>query len=107
MRLKEIDEIAKSKLKAADVKALEMIKSTQEEAKVLQQTLRQQAEQKQQELLRQLQAAHVRQQEESRQTVLQEAGELVRAFIVKTVELKPEAIDEALIAKAVSAMQQE
>src|SRR3989339_799295 len=38
---------------------------------------------------------------ETENKVLTEAGELIKKVIIKTVELKPEAIDEALIKKAV------
>jgi hypothetical protein len=41
------------------------------------------------------------QEEASRRTVEQEAAAFIRAAIVKTVELSPDAIDDALIAKAV------
>jgi hypothetical protein len=41
------------------------------------------------------------QEEESRRALEKEAAVLVRAAIVRTVELSPEKIDDALIAKAV------
>lgn len=107
IRLKEVDAIAKEKIKEADFEAVAIIKSTEQKAKELASTLQEQAEQKQQELLRQAQASYEKAQEESKRKVLEQAGELVRKFIVKTVGLKPEAIDEALVNKAIESMDHE
>ena len=105
VRLHEVDVIAKGKLKEADAKALALIKATEERAKQLEASLKTKAEAHQKELMDQIALAAERQKEEARQNVLKGASELVKKFIVKTVELKPEAIDEALIAKAVAHMQ--
>ena len=100
VRLQEVDTIAKEHLKKADQEALALIKNTQERAKKLEEALVKKAEEKQQQLLAQAQSQYEKQREESRKKVLAEAASLVKRFIVKTVELKPEAIDEALIKKA-------
>jgi hypothetical protein len=42
-------------------------------------------------------------EEESRRLMEKEAAQLVRAALTKTVELSPDKIDDALIAKAVQA----
>ena len=81
--------------------AMPGIKNTEEKAKKLEQSLKLEAEEHQKELMAQVQSNYQKQQEEARQNVLKNASELVKKFIVKTVELKPEAIDEALIQKAV------
>ena len=48
-----------------------------------------------------------KQQEEVKNLVLKDAGELVKKAIVKTVELKPEDIDAALIKKAAAEIKDE
>ncbi len=100
VRLHEVDSIAKGKLQKADNAALAMIKETENRAKTLEASLKLKAEQRQAELMAQITAAGERQKEEARQNVLKGASELIKKFIVKTVELKPELIDEALIEKA-------
>ena len=49
----------------------------------------------------QVELGYKRQQEETRKFVFNEALELVKKTIIKTVELDPKNIDEALIKKAV------
>lgn len=107
IRLKEVDNIAKDKLKKADLESINMIKNTELEAKKLEQSLTKKAEERQKELIKQIELEYKRQQEESRKNILKEASELVKKFIVKTVELKPDAIDEALIEKAVKNIKSE
>ena len=107
VRLKEIDTIGKNKLKHADQQAMDIIKNTEERAKALENTLKLKAEAHQKELMAQIALSADRQKEEARQNVLKGASELVKKFIVKTVELRPEAIDEALIKKAVAELKHE
>ena len=107
VRLHEVDVIAKGKLKQADAEALHIIKDTEERAKQLEQSLKTKAEAHQKELMEQIRQTAERQKEEARQNVLKGASELVRKFIVKTVELKPELIDEALIKKAADFLKHE
>ncbi len=104
IRLKEIDALAKERLKKADIASMNIIKETEQKAKQLEQALQKKAEEKQKELMRQIQLDYEKQQEESKKMVVKEAAELVKKFIVKTVELKPDYIDNAFIKKAVSEM---
>lgn len=99
-RLKEVGVIAAANLRKADQEAISIIEATQGRAKKLEESLVKKAEEKQAMLMAQAQAQYKKQQEESRNKVLAEASALVKRLIVKTVELKPEAIDEALINKA-------
>lgn len=100
-RLKEVDSIAKKHIQKADQQSIEIIKNTEQRAKDLEQSLQKKAEEHQKELMAQIEVGHKRQQEETRNLVFLEALELVKKTIIKTVELKPEAVDEALIKKAV------
>jgi len=102
IRLKEVDVMAKNKLKDADVASMNIIKDTEQRAKQMEQVMQKKAEEKQKELMRQIQLNYQKQQEEAKQHVLKEAAELVKKIIVKTVQLKPGDIDDALIDKAVS-----
>ena len=107
IRLKEVDVIAKGQLKKADQDAIAIIKSTEERAKKLEESLVKKAEDRQKEMLAQIQLSNERQREEVRQRVLQGASELVKKILIKTVELNPKDIDEALIDKAVSKISKE
>jgi|SRR3989344_1165209 len=107
IRLQEVDVIAKEHLKKADQESIAIIKSTEERAKKLEESLVKKAEEKQKELLAQAKLSYQRQQEEAKQNVLKGASELVKRIIVKTVELNPKDIDDALIEKAVSQISKE
>ncbi len=102
IRLKEVDEIAKKKLKQADLDSIVIIKKTEERAKALEQSLRLKAEEQQKKLVAQIKLEYEQSKEESRQKILKEASALVKKFIAKAVQLQPDAIDEALLAKAIS-----
>jgi len=102
IRLKEVDNIAKEKIKEAEQESIDIIKNTEAKAKVLSGNLQKKAEDYQKDLMAQIAASHKKQQEEVKTAVLKEAAELVRKTIVKTVELNPDQIDEALIKKAIS-----
>lgn len=101
-RLKEIDNIGKEKIKEAEQTSIGIIKNTEAEARVLASNLQKKAEEYQKELMAQIQASHKKQQEEVKSAVLKEAADLIKKTIVKTVELSPDQIDEALIKKAIS-----
>ena len=101
VRLKEVDVIAKNTLKKADQQSIEIIKTTEQKAEVLKQFLQQKAEAHQKELMAQLALEHKKQQEEAKNLVFKEAINLVKKTIIKTVELEPKHVDDALIKKAV------
>ena len=107
IRLQEVDVIAKEHLKKADQESIAIIKSTEERAKKLEESLVKKAEEKQKEILAKAKLSYQHQQEEAKQNVLKGASELVKRIIVKTVELNPKDIDDALIEKAVSQISKE
>ncbi len=102
VRLKEIDNIGKEKIKEAENKSVAIIKATEDKAKVLDQQIQARAEEKQKEINELLKKSALMQKEESESRVYSQALELVKQIVAKTVELKPEAIDKALVEKAVS-----
>ncbi|MSU60439.1 MAG: hypothetical protein EXS52_00800 [Candidatus Staskawiczbacteria bacterium] len=107
IRLAEVDVIAKEHLKKADQDSITIIKNTEERAKKLEESLVKKAEDRQKELLAQMQISNERQREDARARILQGASELVKKILIKTVELNPKDIDEALIDKAVSKLSKE
>ena len=102
VRLKEIDIIGKEKIKEAENTSISIIKDTEKKAKDLDHKLAQKLEEKQLQMQKDLQANYKKQQEEVKNLVLRNAAELVKKTIVKTVELSPKDIDDALIKKAVN-----
>jgi len=107
VRLKEIDNIGKGRLKQAELDSIKIIKDTENRAKTLEHELQKKSEEKQDLMQKELQERYKKQQEEMHSIVFKNAVELVRKTIVATVELKPEAIDDALIKKAVANMKDE
>src|SRR3989344_6582200 len=100
-RLKEVDIIAKNKLKQANQDSINIIKETEKQAKVLGDNLQKKAEDHQKELMDQIQLGYKKHQEEAKNLVYKEAVELVKKAIKKTVELSPADIDEEIMKKAV------
>ena len=107
VRLREVDNIAKERIKKADQESINIIKITEQKAKQLEQSLSAKTEERQKNAINQLKISLKLQEEEARHTVLKGAADLVKKIIIKTVELKPEAVDEALIEKAISQISKE
>jgi len=101
-RLHEVDEIGKGKIKAAETEAFGILKKTEGEAKELEARMLMEAKRKEAEALKNTEALLRGKEDESRRASEKEAAALVRRAIARTVELAPEAIDDALIAKAVA-----
>ena len=101
VRLKEVDIIAKNKLKQASQDSIDIIKKTEKQASILRDNLQKKAEDNQRELMQLIQLDYKKHQEETRNIVYKEAVELVKKAIKKTVELSPKEIDDALIKKVV------
>jgi F-type H+-transporting ATPase subunit b len=100
-RLLEVEEIGKGKIKAAENSALNILKKTEIDAKDLESKMLAEAKRKEAAELANIQVLLRAKEEESRRAAEKEAAMLVRRAIVRTVELAPEKIDDALIAKAV------
>lgn len=101
-RLHEVDEIGKGKIKEAEVEAVRILKRTEAEAKAVEEKILAEAKQREEAAVASAAVRLRSQEEESRRALDKEAASLVRLAIAKTVELSPEAIDDALIAKAVA-----
>ncbi len=105
-RLHEVDQIGKGKIKQAETEAFNILKKTDADAKVLEAKLLAEAHRKEDEAVKTTAVRLRAQEEESRRGLEKEAAALVRLAITKTVELSPEKIDDALIAKAVTQAKQ-
>ena len=101
-RLREVDEIGKGKIKHAEAEALGILKKTELEAKTLEEKLLAEVKRKEEEAVASTATRLRSQEDESRRAMEKEAAALVRQAIVKTVELSPEKIDDALIVKAIN-----
>ncbi|MDP2598304.1 MAG: hypothetical protein Q8P49_00565 [Candidatus Liptonbacteria bacterium] len=100
-KLHEVELIGKGKIRAAEEEALLLMKKKETEAKTLEARLLAEAKRKETEAIASTEAILRAKEEESRRATEKEAAALVRLAIVKTVELSPEKIDEALINKAI------
>lgn len=101
IRLKEVDSIAKAHLQKADQQSIQIIKTTEQKAKQMAESMQKKTEDHQKQVMAEIELERQKKQEEAKSLVFREAMELVKKTIIKTVELKPEMIDEALIKKAV------
>jgi len=100
-RLHEVDEIGKGKIKHAEAEALGILKQTETDAKVLEAKLLAAAKAKEDEALRNTESLLRAREEDSRRATEREAAQLVRQALIKTVELSPKQIDDALITRAI------
>jgi F-type H+-transporting ATPase subunit b len=101
-RLHEVDEIGKGKIREAETEAIGILKRTEQEAKSLEEKLMAEAKQREEAAAANAAARLHSEEEAARREMEKEAAAFVRRAIVKTVELSPEKIDDALIAKAVN-----
>lgn len=100
-RLHEVDELAKRKTRAAEEEALSIIRKTELRAKQIETKLLGDARRKESTIIESARLAAEKKEDEAREAFNREAARLVKAAVVKTVELSPEAIDAALIEKAI------
>jgi len=102
VRLKEIDNIGKGKIRVAEQESINIIKATEDRAKVLDKEIQDKAEKKQRAISELLKQSFIKQQEETKKIVLKNAVELVKRVVSKTVDMDPSNIDDKLIKKAAS-----
>lgn len=100
-RLREVEEIGKGKIRTAETEAVGILKKTERDAKALEEKMLADAKRKEAEEHAAAAARLAAQDEDARQAMAKEAAAMVRRAITKTVELAPDKIDDALIAKAV------
>ncbi len=101
-RLEGISRLAKEKMKETENKALQILKQAEKKGKKNEAAILSQAREKEKNIFKSAEAALTNIKNEERQKLAKEATEIVKAALVKTVELAPEKIDEALLKKAVA-----
>lgn len=92
----------KERMKKAEEGALVLMRKTEEKAKRLEAVMLKDAEEKERVALEKTQLILKAKQEEVEKAMEKEAAYMVRRALQKTVEMKPDDIDDALIAKAIT-----
>lgn len=100
-RLHEADDIAKGKIKEAEIEAVSLLRETEARAKTLENKLTEDAHNKELQILKNAEASGENIKKEAVEAARQEAVQLVKEAILKTAELDPQAIDEALVRQAI------
>ena len=100
-RLAEANAIAKDKMKAAESEALAMLRATEEKSKQVEAGLLEEARKKESAMLAGAELAAKAKEKEALDGFRREAAAMVRQAIVRTVEMAPQHVDEALVKKAV------
>ena len=103
-RMSEVQEIAKQKMKETETAAVAMMQRTEADAKRLEAKLMEQVKAKEKDALRQVELMAKGHEEEAKKKMEAHAAEVVKAAIIKTVEMKPGMIDDALVAQAVKSI---
>lgn len=101
-RLSEVDLIRKEKIKEAEIKAVEIIKKTESDLKNYESKFLAKTKEKEDIELKDFQNLLATKKEESEEAIRKEAKELIKSAILKTVEISPSLIDDALIEKAMT-----
>ncbi len=105
-RLHEIDIVRKEKIKEAEAQALEILRKTERDAKILEEKLLAKAKEKEAAELKDFSGILLAKEEASRRALDEESKKLIKTAIAKTVALSPELIDNALIEKAIKEAKQ-
>lgn len=105
VRLKEVDQIAKQKMKETDEKCVVLLAQTDIRKKELEAELVLKIKKKEKSLLEKTEAVAESQKKEMYAKLQKEAGGVVRSAIAKAIELEPEQVDEKLIKKTASILE--
>lgn len=105
VRLKEVDQIAKQKIKETDEKCVVLLAQTDVKKREMEAGLALKIKKKEEELLKKTEAVVESQKKEMHAKLQKEAGEVVRSAIAKAIELEPEQVDEKLIKKTASILE--
>jgi F-type H+-transporting ATPase subunit b len=101
IRLMEAEEMKRAKIKEGEATAMNILRKTETDSKELEARMLASAKKKEADALASTQSLLRAREEESHRAAEKEAASLVRRAIARTVELSPDKIDDALIAKAV------
>ena len=95
----------KERMKKAEEEALALMRKTEEKAKKLEALMLKEAEEKERVALEKTQLILKAKQEEMEKAMEKEAARMVKGALFKTVEMRPNDIDDALIEKAIKQVQ--
>lgn len=101
-RLGQANEMAKAKVREAEAEGLSLLRKTEEDAKALEARLMGKAHEKEAAMMKEAGMKAKAKEKEAEEQFRREAANLVRQAIVRTVEMKPDAIDDALVERAVA-----
>ena len=104
IRLKEVDILAKNKLKEADEKCIALISQTDDKKKLLEAEILLKVKQKEEELIKKAEGLAENQKKEMYEKLKKEAGGIIRFAIAKAIDAEPEQIDERLIKKTLDTL---
>ncbi len=102
--IKEAEKTGLGKIKEADVQAVAIISEAEKNAQERAREIALQADKKAQSALREAMLMAERKEKEEMDNVSAQARQLVKEAIIKTVQLKPEQVDEKLIEQAVKGL---
>jgi F-type H+-transporting ATPase subunit b len=105
VRLKEVDQIAKQKIKETDEKCIVLLAQTDVRKKELETDLALKIKKKEEDLLKKTEVMAEGQKKEMYAKLQKEAGEVIRSAIAKAIEVEPEQVDEKLIKKTASILE--
>jgi F-type H+-transporting ATPase subunit b len=103
-RLAASNDVMKQKMKEAEHEAVAMMQRAETRAKGREAEMMELAKKKEETMMAQAERMIEAKAEDMRKNVEAEAAELVKEAIVRTVQMKPEAVDEALIAQALASV---
>jgi len=101
-RLGEVNILAKNKIKAAEQEALGILQKTEVDAKKMEAELMVKVRAKETAELAALNETLDQTKIEAEKKMRAEAVQMIKAALVKTVELDPQMVDESLIARAIT-----
>lgn len=103
-RLSDANVLASTRVKAAEEEAMLMLKDTEHRAKTMEEQMTLKVQEKETVMMREAEERAKSREAEVEAVFAKEAQALIKTALIKTAEMAPEAIDEALIKKAVGAM---
>lgn len=105
-RLHEVDEIGRQKIRVAEDEAVTIFQKAEVKAKDLEAGLMLRVKEKEAAEIRGIEARIKLRKAEADQALDAQAAKLVRSALVRMVEISPEAIDEAMITRALKEVKQ-
>ena len=107
IRLKEVDLMSKHKIQEVENKCVEMLTSADIQRKKKELEIAQALKKKEEELLRQAETAAKAHEKELKNQIQKEASLLIKNAIAKGIDSEPDQIDQSLIKKTASILENE